>query len=176
MIYYTLRVLAWKQKLQAICEFFLRWHFLISTILFKMTAVLFKVTFTGRMTDLTKAERTKIRGTLQVCLKSNLNFMQWNVGKERFIETESRMVVPGGGEGKLLGMGFLLRKRESILKMVGGDCYTAMWVYLGLLNCTLVSDQNGKCYVYFTTQKNRGKRFHLVKVSEYFEYNLHLVL
>lgn len=83
MISYTLRVLAWNKKVAGYLWIFLCWHFLISTILsFKMTAVLFKVTFTGRMTGLTrKAERTKIRGTLQVCLKSNLNLMQWNEGE-----------------------------------------------------------------------------------------------
>ena len=55
-----------------------------------------------------------------------------------FIETESRMVVPGagGGERELVFHGYRVSvlQVESILEMDGGGVCTAMGMYLTLLN------------------------------------------
>lgn len=66
---------------------------------------------------------------------------------DKFIETESKIMVTRGW-GRKKG-GLLFKECSSTLQdeNVPEICFTTLWLYLTPLNCTLKNSEDGKFYV-----------------------------
>lgn len=88
----------------------------------------------------------------------------------KLIETESRLVLPGAGQGEvgnycLINTEFQFWKMKRVMEMDGGNDFSASWMCLMAQNCTLKIIKH-KCYVIcILPQKNNKHSKHTSRVN-----------